>query len=70
MREGCEWVFSDTMGVVRSRDGRLLLTRPTRERPYFMELLCRWIRDARSGEENFPFTSISLNYEALLACLW
>ena len=32
------------LGVVRSRDGRLLLTRPTLDYPAFMELLCRWVR--------------------------
>ena len=59
MREGQEWVFSDTLGVVRSRDGRLVLSRPTREHDSFMEILCRWIRDAPPPflKQNFPFTS-------------
>ena len=47
--------------VVRSRDGRLLLTRPTREHPDFMRLLCTWIRSTRPFPDAFPFTSISLN---------
>ncbi len=61
MREGLDWVYSDTLGVVRSRDGRLVLTRPTREHPDFMRLLCTWIRSTRPFPNTFPFTSISLN---------
>ena len=47
--------------VVRSRDGRQILTRPTREHPDFMRLLCTWIRSTRPFPTAFPFTSISLN---------
>ena len=58
MRERQEWVYSDTLGIARSRDGRLVLTRATREHPAFMELLCSWIRDAGpSFLKAFPFTS-------------
>ena len=58
MRHGQTWVYSDTLGVVRSRDGKLLLTRVTRDYPKFFQLLCAWIRDARPVglKENFPFT--------------
>ena len=58
MRAGVDWVLSDTLGIVRSRDGRLLLTRPTRDYPAFMEILCKWIRDERPFSlQSFPFTS-------------
>ena len=63
MRQDEEWVFSDTLGVVRSRDGRLVGTKVTSEHPHFMELLCTWIRDASPFAKTFPFTSISLNYD-------
>ncbi len=57
MRVGQEWVHSDTLGIVRSRDGRLVLTRPTTEYVDFMRLLCRWVSDVRPFWKTFPFTS-------------
>jgi len=50
------------LGVVRSRDGRLLLAKTSRDYPAFMELLCRWLCDSRQPFA-FPFTSISLNFD-------
>ena len=60
-----EWVYSDTLGIARSRDGRLVRTKPTRDYPQFMELLCRWLRDGGPSfmRQPFPFTSIALNYD-------
>jgi hypothetical protein len=59
MQEDQEFVLSDTLGIVRSRDGRLCLTKASREHPDFLTLLCTWVRDARpsSLKEPFVFTS-------------
>ena len=57
MREGQKWVHSDTLGVVCSRDGRLVLSKVTKEYPASFKLLCKWMQDASpSLIEHFPFT--------------
>ena len=65
MRDGQEWVHSETLGVVLSRAGRILLSRITREYPDFMRLLCNWIQNMRPTalKDPFPFTSISMNFD-------
>ena len=65
MSDGQNWVYSDTLGIVRDRKGNLCLTRATREHPHFMNFLTRWA--AESPMQDFPFTSISLNFAAQLA---
>ena len=64
MREDQRFVFSETMGIVCSRDGRLLLSKATREHPSFMSLLCAWVQQQRIPmlQRPFAFTSISLNF--------
>ena len=61
MRETQTWVYSDTLGIVRSRDGRLCLTKPTLQYPAFMMALCMWVHDLRPDAfpEPFPFTSVA-----------
>ena len=61
MQDGEEWIYSDTLGFVRDRKGRVCLTKTTQEHPYFMKMLCRWA--AESPMKDFPFTSISLNFD-------
>ena len=65
MRQCQDWVYSDTLGVVHSRDGRLCLSRTTKENPSFMALLCAWIRDVRPLKDPFPFTSVPLDIARL-----
>jgi len=62
--EGQEWVHSDTFGLIRSRDGRYMVTNPTREYPHVTELLNTFLKDRsppQLGGGYFPCTSISLN---------
>ena len=63
MRSGVTFVYSDTMGIVRSRDGRIVLTAPTRNYPDFMQLLCTWVRNATPFATPFPFTGINMNFD-------
>ena len=59
-----QWVFSDTLGLSRSRNGKIVCTRATREHPEFMKLLCSFVTDTSGvGYAKFPFTSISVNYD-------
>ena len=64
MPTGQEAVFSDTLGLVQSRDGRVVSTSSTRKYKHFFVLLCRWLKDHRPQElERFVFSSISVNYD-------
>jgi len=60
MPNGVESVFSDTLGLVQSRTGLVVLTKPTRKYPAVFKLLARWLYD--HVPESFPFTSISVNF--------
>jgi hypothetical protein len=61
--QGDEGVFSDTLGLTRSRDARTLMSSLSRNYPNVSRLLMRWFRDHRppSLDEDFPVTSISVN---------
>jgi len=65
MPEGSTYVHSDTLGLIRARDGRYMNTEATVLYPDFFKLLNRWLQDQRPKEytEPFPFTSISVNYD-------
>ena len=58
------WVLSDTLGLVQSRDGQLVVTRQTRKHPKVLQLLSLWLRGRCPAglRQHFPFTSVSLNY--------
>jgi len=62
--EGVDNVYSDTLGLTRDRRGNIGLDAYTRERPTVFRFLCEWLRQRRPVElsHDFPFTSISLNY--------
>mmetsp|Transcript_6720 Transcript_6720/g.11563 ORF Transcript_6720/g.11563 Transcript_6720/m.11563 type:complete len:458 (-) Transcript_6720:201-1574(-) len=62
--EGEKWVFSDTLGLIRSRDGRYMVNGITEAFPNVFHLLQKWLRDNTSKKyaKAFPSTSISLNY--------
>jgi len=61
--EGLDGVKSETLGLVRSRDGRLLTARNTLKHTSVFTLLCKWLRNNQPNNVTFPFTSISVNYE-------
>ena len=61
---GQEAVFSDTLGLVQSHDGRVVPTSSTRKYKHFSALQCRYINDHIPQElERFVFSSISVNYD-------
>lgn len=64
MPEGEKWVFSDTLGMVRTRDGRLIVNGITESFPNVYRILMKWLRDNTQigSSKAFPSTSISLNY--------
>jgi len=57
-----EWVWSDTLGLLRDRVGDIHLTKPTIRYPAVVALLCQWLQ-ARLPDEvkDFKFTSLNLN---------
>lgn len=62
---GKQSVPSETLGLVRSRDGRILATRNTQKYVSVFTLLCKWMRQHTPRELTmpFPFTSISMNFD-------
>mmetsp|Transcript_35734 Transcript_35734/g.81993 ORF Transcript_35734/g.81993 Transcript_35734/m.81993 type:complete len:499 (-) Transcript_35734:156-1652(-) len=61
--DGQDWVFSDTLGLLRDRQGDVHLTAPTRRYPQVAELIARWLTDRLPPEtKDFKFTSMNLNY--------
>lgn len=61
---GEKWVFSDTLGLVRTRDGRLIVNGITEAFPNVYHVLMKWLRGSTQTKfsKAFPSTSISLNY--------
>lgn len=63
--DGQDFVYSDTLGMVRDRTGHWKVKGATRDFPDFTRLLSRWLADHRPAEleEDFPFTSINVNFK-------
>jgi len=62
MPDGQEWVFSDTVGLLRDRVGDIHLTAPSTMYPDFMRVINRWLTDRLPSEyADFTWTSINLN---------
>eukprot|EP00928_Gymnodinium_smaydae_P046569 TRINITY_DN31025_c0_g1_i1.p1 TRINITY_DN31025_c0_g1~~TRINITY_DN31025_c0_g1_i1.p1 ORF type:complete len:546 (-),score=161.89 TRINITY_DN31025_c0_g1_i1:110-1672(-) len=62
MKEGQDWVFSDTLGMLRDRQGDIHLTASTRKYPQVSELFARWLTDRLPEEcKDFKFTSMNVN---------
>jgi len=60
---GQEWVYSDTVGLLKDRSGDIHLTASTRRYPQVIELLARWLTERLAPEvKSFKFTSMNLNY--------
>ena len=56
---------SESLGLVRSRDGQFLLTKYTRKWNFFFQALCKWLENhyPTDVDERFPFTTTSLNLD-------
>ena len=56
---GCDFVHSDTLGLVCDRKGQILVDSGTRKWPSVLRLLATWLRHKRPAalEMDFPFTS-------------
>ena len=63
--EGVPFVFSETLGLVRSLSGKLIMTNITRQYDRVFMLLCKWLADNMPPglKHPFPFTPINVNYD-------
>ena len=63
--EGVPFVFSETLGLVRSRTGKFIMTNIARQYGNVFMLLCKWLADNMPPglKHPFPFTSINVNYD-------
>ena len=62
-----EFVWSDTLGLVATRDSqRIVLTKASLAYPSFFKLLCRFVEchhdHAKFKQQRFAFTSININF--------
>ena len=61
--QNAEYIYSDTFGLVSSRDGKVVASSVTRF-DFFFKLLCRYLDDhLPENLGNFVFSSISLNFD-------
>ena len=58
---GADFVWSDTLGFVVTRTGKLVVTRATCDYPYLFRILAEWLKTWWPVEKRFVFTSINLN---------
>eukprot|EP00930_Biecheleria_cincta_P072532 TRINITY_DN59912_c0_g1_i1.p1 TRINITY_DN59912_c0_g1~~TRINITY_DN59912_c0_g1_i1.p1 ORF type:complete len:542 (+),score=97.85 TRINITY_DN59912_c0_g1_i1:77-1627(+) len=63
MQKGQTWVYSDTLGLLRDRQGDLHLSPATRKYPQVAELFSRWLTDRLpvTAAKDFTFTSMNVN---------
>lgn len=62
MPEGQDFVWSDTVGLLRDRMGDIHLTQSTKRYPSFVRIICQWLNDRLPSEvSNFKYTSLNLN---------
>ncbi|CAK0822938.1 unnamed protein product, partial [Prorocentrum cordatum] len=62
MPEGVDSVASETLGLVRTKIGQLMVPRRTADYPGFVSILAKYLRDHLPPEvPEFPFTSINVN---------
>lgn len=60
---GQDWVWSDTLGLIRTRDGRIHCTPATKYYTDVVQLLVKWLIDRiPQTAAGFRFTSLNLNY--------
>ena len=60
MPRDADFVFSETLGLVSTRNGKVTASRLTKRYPAVFQILALWLRQAWSLP-HFPFTSISVN---------
>ena len=58
---GTEFVYSDTLGLVMTRTGKVTATRATLDFPFLFRILAEWIKTWWPSEKKFVFTSINVN---------
>jgi len=62
MPDGKEWVWSDTVGLLRDRTGDIHVTGASKRYPAVVQMLNGWLRCILPAEIlSFPWTSINLN---------
>lgn len=62
MPDGRDWVWSDTLGLMRDRIGSIHLTKATWKYPEVSEIINKWVTDRLPAEvKDFKFTSLNLN---------
>mmetsp|Transcript_69094 Transcript_69094/g.182519 ORF Transcript_69094/g.182519 Transcript_69094/m.182519 type:complete len:509 (-) Transcript_69094:171-1697(-) len=62
MQPGKTWVFSDSMGILRDRQGDVHLTACSRRYPQVVELFGRWLKDHLPDDaKGFTWTTINVN---------
>merc|ERR1719401_1705108 len=64
MQEGQTFVYSDTLGLVKGRDGSVIVTQATSEYPAVSKIFSMWLRDHVPPElkgVGFGCTSINVN---------
>ena len=61
--EGLQWVYSDTLGLIRDRCGQYIMTGPTKADPRVVRLVNAWMRHCwtERSPQTFCCTSISVN---------
>mmetsp|Transcript_43439 Transcript_43439/g.86195 ORF Transcript_43439/g.86195 Transcript_43439/m.86195 type:complete len:234 (+) Transcript_43439:47-748(+) len=60
--EGQNWVWSDTLGLIRDRQGDIHLTSATTRYRSFTSIICTWLSDRLPKEvQEFKWTSLNLN---------
>lgn len=60
--DGRQWVWSDTLGLIRDRLGSIHVQKATTKYPEFTELIVKWLTDRLPKEvKHFKFTSLNLN---------
>lgn len=61
MPPDADFVFSETLGLVSTRNGQVTASRLTKRYPAVFRILAHWLRQAWPLSDSFPFTSISVN---------
>merc|ERR1712048_1091897 len=62
--EGVKTVHSDTLGVLKMRDGTYRIFDPTTRYEFVTKILCRWFADNKPKDipDEFGFTGININH--------
>ena len=61
MPRDADFVFSETLGLVSTRNGQVTASRLTKRYPAVFRILAHWLRQAWPLSDSFTFTSISVN---------